>query len=45
MDTRAVQRRTLRVLFISQIITGVGIAIGGSVGAAFSLFAIVRRKG
>ena len=33
MDIRAVQRRTLGVLFATQIITGVGIAIGASVGA------------
>jgi MFS family permease len=28
-----VQRRTLRLLFITQIISGIGVAIGGSVGA------------
>lgn len=33
LDTAAVQRRTLRVLFASQIVSGVGFAIGSSVGA------------
>src|SRR3954467_1233627 len=33
METAAVQRRTLRLLFITQIISGVGVAVGGSVGA------------
>ncbi|HEY7613140.1 MAG TPA: MFS transporter [Gemmatimonadales bacterium] len=33
MDTAAVQRRTLGVLFVTQIIGGVGSAIGASVGA------------
>jgi MFS family permease len=32
-DTAAVQRRTLRVLFATQVISGVGFAIGASVGA------------
>jgi MFS family permease len=32
-DTAAVQRRTLRLLFVTQIISGVGMAIGASVGA------------
>ena len=32
-DTAAVQRRTLRLLFIAQIISGVGVAIGVAVGA------------
>jgi MFS family permease len=32
-DIAAVQRRTLRLLFATQIITGVGFAIGSSVGA------------
>jgi MFS family permease len=32
-DLAAVQRRTLRVLFATQIISGVGIGIGASVGA------------
>src|SRR5687767_15768569 len=29
----AVQRRTLRLLFVTQIISGIGVAIGASVGA------------
>src|SRR5688572_8794289 len=29
----AVQRRTLRLLFVTQIVSGIGIAIGASVGA------------
>jgi MFS family permease len=33
LDTAAVQRRTLRLLFGTQIVSGVGIAIGSSVGA------------
>lgn len=33
IDVDAVQRRTLRLLFITQIISGVGFAIGSSVGA------------
>jgi MFS family permease len=33
MDVAAVQRRTLRLLFVTQIISGVGVAIGASVGA------------
>ena len=33
MDIAAVQRRTLRLLFLTQIISGVGIAVGASVGA------------
>ncbi len=33
MDFDAVQRRTLRVLFVTQIISGVGVAVGASVGA------------
>ena len=32
-DVAAVQRRTLRVLFATQIISGVGVGIGASVGA------------
>lgn len=32
-DSAAVQRRTLRLLFATQIISGVGVAIGASVGA------------
>ena len=33
IDIAAVQRRTLRLLFATQIISGVGVAIGSSVGA------------
>jgi MFS family permease len=33
MDIATIQRRTLRVLFATQIISGVGVAIGASVGA------------
>ncbi|MGH7508992.1 MAG: MFS transporter [Gemmatimonadales bacterium] len=33
MQAAAVQRRTLRLLFVTQIISGIGIAIGASVGA------------
>jgi MFS family permease len=33
MEIAAVQRRTLRLLFITQIVSGVGVAVGASVGA------------
>jgi MFS family permease len=33
MELAAVQRRTLRLLFATQIISGIGVAIGASVGA------------
>lgn len=33
MDPATVQRRTLRLLFLTQVISGIGIAIGASVGA------------
>jgi MFS family permease len=33
MDVARLQRRTLRLLFLAQIISGVGIAVGASVGA------------
>jgi MFS family permease len=33
MEVAAVQRRTLRLLFVTQVISGVGVAIGASVGA------------
>jgi MFS family permease len=33
MDVAVVQRRTLRLLFVTQIISGIGVAIGASVGA------------
>ena len=33
MDVEVVQRRTLRLLFVTQIISGIAVAIGGSVGA------------
>jgi MFS family permease len=32
-DVAAIQRRTVRLLFLTQVIAGVGIAVGGSVGA------------
>jgi MFS family permease len=32
-DTQAIQKRTLRVLFVVQVIGGVGVAVGASVGA------------
>src|SRR6185312_6882858 len=33
MEAAFVQRRTLRLLFVTQIISGVGVAVGASVGA------------
>ena len=33
MEPAAVQRRTLRLLFVTQIISGVGVSVGASVGA------------
>ena len=33
MNVAAVQRRTLRLLFVTQIISGIGVAVGASVGA------------
>ena len=33
MDLAAIQRRTLRLLFVTQVVSGVGIAVGASVGA------------
>jgi MFS family permease len=33
MEPAAVQRRTLRLLFVTQIISGIGVAVGASVGA------------
>jgi MFS family permease len=33
MEFAAVQRRTLRLLFVTQIISGIGVAVGASVGA------------
>ena len=33
MEPAAVQRRTLQLLFVTQIISGIGVAVGGSVGA------------
>ena len=33
MEVALVQRRTLRLLFVTQIISGIGVAIGASVGA------------
>ena len=33
MEVSTVQRRTLRLLFVTQIISGIGVAVGASVGA------------
>jgi MFS family permease len=33
MEVALVQRRTLRLLFVTQIVSGIGVAIGGTVGA------------
>ena len=33
MEAATVQRRTLRLLFVTQIISGIGVAVGASVGA------------
>jgi MFS family permease len=33
MEVAAVQRRTLQLLFVTQVISGIGVAIGASVGA------------
>ncbi|HJR15417.1 MAG TPA: MFS transporter [Gemmatimonadales bacterium] len=33
MEVATVQRRTLRLLFVTQIISGIGVAVGASVGA------------
>jgi MFS family permease len=33
MEIAAVQRRTLRLLFVAQIVSGIGMSVGGSVGA------------
>ncbi|HZA94060.1 MAG TPA: hypothetical protein VE420_15660, partial [Gemmatimonadales bacterium] len=33
MEIAHVQRRTLRLLFVTQIISGIGVAVGASVGA------------
>jgi hypothetical protein len=33
MEAAAVQRRTLRLLFVTQIISGIGVSVGASVGA------------
>src|SRR5512134_807579 len=32
-DVARIQRRTLRLLFLAQIISGIGVAVGASVGA------------
>jgi MFS family permease len=46
MNVAAVQRRTLRVLFVTQIISGVGVAVGASVGALLAAeLAGVRLSG
>jgi MFS family permease len=33
LDVAVIQRRTVRLLFLTQVIAGVGVAVGGSVGA------------
>ena len=33
MEVAAVQRRTLTLLFVAQIVSGIGMTVGGSVGA------------
>jgi MFS family permease len=33
LDTAAIQQRTVRLLFLTQAVAGVGVAVGGSVGA------------
>lgn len=46
MEIAAVQRRTLRLLFVTQIISGVGVAVGASVGALLAAdVAGVRMSG
>src|SRR6266850_761226 len=48
METALVQRRTLRLLFATQIVSGMGVAIGSSVGALLAAdlaTAIVHRHG
>ena len=46
VDVAAVQRRTLRLLFVTQIISGVGVAVGASVGALLAAdIAGVRLSG
>ncbi len=46
MDIAAVQRRTLRLLFATQIVSGVGVAVGASVGALLAAeIAGVRLSG
>jgi MFS family permease len=46
MEAPAIQRRTLRLLFLTQIISGVGIAIGASVGALLAAeIASIRVSG
>src|SRR5919112_2722590 len=46
MELARIQRRTLRLLFVVQIISGVGVAIGASVGALLAAdIAGVRLSG
>ena len=46
MEVAAVQRRTLRLLFLTQVVSGVGIAIGASVGALLAAeIASIRVSG
>jgi MFS family permease len=46
MDIAAIQRRTLRLLFLTQIVSGVGVAVGASVGALLAAeIAGVRLSG
>ena len=46
MEIPAVQRRTLRLLFLTQVVSGVGIAIGASVGALLAAeIASIRVSG
>lgn len=45
-DLRPVQRRTLRLLFLTQVISGIGMTVGGSVGALLAAeLAGVRLSG
>jgi MFS family permease len=46
MELAAVQRRTLQLLFVTQIISGIGVAIGASVGALLAAdIAGIRASG
>ena len=44
VDVAPVQRRTLRILFVVQIISGVGNAIGSSVGALLAADWLVKQS-